>query len=47
MSHRLPAVLMAGLALCSTAAAGETAPWWNARWRMRTTVARPTPYRDA
>ena len=21
-------------------------PWWDSRWRMRTTVTRPTPYRD-
>ncbi|MCX8038218.1 MAG: LamG domain-containing protein [Candidatus Sumerlaeia bacterium] len=27
-------------------AAGESNGWWNEAWRFRTTVVRPTPYRD-
>jgi len=31
---------------CSLAVAGEPAKWWNAAWCYRTTVVRPSPYRD-
>ncbi len=30
-----------------SALAAEPAPWWNAKWRFRTTVARPSPADDA
>ncbi len=46
MSRRLPTIIVAGLVLCATASAAEKAAWWNPRWRMRTTVSRPAPYRD-
>ena len=33
------------LTACSLAAT-QTADWWHPGWRLRTTVTRPTPYRD-
>ena len=33
-------------AVGATVAVGET-PWWNSRWRYRTVVARPAPFRDS
>ena len=41
------AVALFILATVAAAHAGGTAEWWNATWRCRTTVERPTPYRDA
>ena len=35
-----------GLVGCATAFGGEGAAWWGPRWRLRTTVVRPTPCRD-
>lgn len=32
---------------CGTAAAANEPAWWNPDWQFRTTVTRPTPYRDA
>ena len=40
-------LLVLGLTAASIGAAAETGDWWNPRWRMRTTVARPTPCRLA
>ncbi len=31
---------------CLPVLAEDGAAWWNARWRLRTTVTRPAPYRD-
>jgi len=31
---------------CVTAAAADEPGWWNSDWQFRTTVTRPTPYRD-
>ncbi len=31
--------------ICSMLPAAQAAPWWNPRWRLRTTVVRTTPYR--
>jgi len=41
------AVALFVLAAAAAACAGGPAKWWNAKWRYRTTVERPTPYRDA
>ncbi len=41
--------LVSILALSTVAEADSVADatsWWDSRWRMRTTIARPTPYRD-
>ncbi|MGB2822191.1 MAG: hypothetical protein WBF17_14500, partial [Phycisphaerae bacterium] len=46
MNTRLWTAALYALAACSTAPAGDAAKWWDARWKYRTTVARPTPYRD-
>lgn len=35
------------LSLCVTAASADTARWWNTQWRFRTTVTRPTPWRQS
>jgi hypothetical protein len=32
---------------CPLASGSEPQTWWNVGWRYRTTVVRPTPYRDA
>ncbi len=40
------AVFAGALLICPALRADETAEWWNPQWRMRTTVSRPTPYRD-
>ena len=44
MFIKLAAIVLCSLAVCSMAAA-EARPWWNPRWRFRTRVTRPTPYR--
>ncbi len=45
MNARLSVAAACAAAVCTVAAAGEEAAWWNPKWRCRTTVARPTPYR--
>jgi len=47
MSARFSTTVVCALAACSTAMAGQGVGWWNPRWRLRTTVFRPTPYRDS
>ena len=47
MTPRLFSVMICVFAACSACMAADQAGWWNPRWRMRTTVARSTPYRDA
>ena len=44
MTPKLASLTLSALAACSVATAAEG--WWNPGWRMRTTVSRPTPYRD-
>lgn len=34
------------VALTTVGSAAEPTGWWNPRWRFRTTVERPAPYRD-
>lgn len=34
------------LALAAVVSAAEPGDWWNPQWQFRTTVERPTPYRD-
>jgi len=40
------AALLYAFGVCQVSGADEVR-WWNPQWRMRTTVARPAPYRDA
>ena len=40
------AVALFLLAAVAAVSAGEPGEWWNAKWRYRTTIERPTPYRD-
>ena len=35
------------MCVSTLAAAADLSPWWNAEWRYRTTVSRPTPITDA
>ncbi|MBC8457419.1 MAG: hypothetical protein H8D67_05420, partial [Deltaproteobacteria bacterium] len=37
---------LTSLVLTTFLITNDATPWWNSRWRMRTTVTRPTPYRD-
>ncbi len=46
MSPKFTVAILYALVACSAAMAAEGAAWWNPRWRLRTTVTRPTPYRD-
>ena len=39
-------VLLCVLVVCSSVSAEGGGAWLNPRWRYRTTVTRPTPYRD-
>jgi len=41
------AVVLYFLASTVTATAADGPSWWNPQWQFRTTVTRPTPYRDA
>jgi hypothetical protein len=43
---RILSVLALVLGVCLTAISGETAPWWDAGWRFRTTVSNNIPSRD-
>jgi len=40
------AILCTVVGVTAAVAAGEPS-WWNPQWRLRTTVTRPAPYRDA
>ena len=42
----LSSIYLIPMMVFSTVAQSEPTPWWNSRWRMRTTVTRATPYRD-
>ena len=46
MTWRLTAVCILAGFLSPAAGADESPDWWNPQWRFRTTVERPTPYRD-
>jgi len=39
-------VLLCVLVTCLQGLADENGEWWDPRWRFRTTVSRPTPWRD-
>ncbi|HUS80041.1 MAG TPA: LamG domain-containing protein, partial [Armatimonadota bacterium] len=45
MSWGLAAMVLCFVMMCSTVMS-DTGAWWNQRWRMRTTVTRPTPWRS-
>ncbi len=45
MKTKLSIAALCVLAACSAAAAGDAAKWWNPKWKYRTTVTRPAPYR--
>ncbi|MFQ5809065.1 MAG: LamG-like jellyroll fold domain-containing protein, partial [Armatimonadota bacterium] len=47
MSLKLAIVMLLALVACSMAMAADGSGWWDPKWRFRTTVVRPTPYRDA
>ena len=47
MIIKLAVIVMSVLLTYSMAAAADANPWWNPKWRFRTTVARTTPYRDS
>ncbi|MGD8240030.1 MAG: LamG domain-containing protein, partial [Armatimonadota bacterium] len=47
MSLKPAMVMLLALVACSMAMAADGSAWWDPRWRFRTTVVRPTPYRDA
>ncbi|MFQ6096924.1 MAG: LamG domain-containing protein, partial [Armatimonadota bacterium] len=47
MNRKVVVVTFLSLITCSTAMGAEGAAWWAPGWRFRTTVVRPTPYRDA
>ena len=42
----LSSVYLIPVMLFSTVAHTESSPWWDSRWRMRTTVTKPSPYQD-
>jgi len=46
MRSRLAIVFLCALAAYPVAMGAEAAAWWNPRWRLRTTVQQPVPYRD-
>ncbi len=45
MNVSVPLILCA-LLLCAPLVGAQTREWWNPGWSYRTTVARPTPFRD-
>jgi len=46
MSPHATLIAASSLAVLATCATAADAPWWNTQWRVRTTVTRPTPFRD-
>jgi len=47
MIGKLATVVLYAMVACSMVMAAQGSAWWNPGWRLRTTVTRPTPYRDA
>jgi len=46
MGGKLSTGILCAVAVCSSVMAEEGGMWWNDGWRFRTTVVRPTPWRD-
>ena len=42
----LKTIILFTVISCVTAGPKDEPGWWNADWQFRTTVTRPTPYRD-